>query len=75
MDFWCRGRVDIAQVTAEPAEEVLLADISVRLLVSGGGNQKKYLEIFRCPGQVFSYKTFKQRFFQQNVFIHKLEIP
>lgn len=31
MDFWCRGRVDIAELTAEPAEEVLLADISVKL--------------------------------------------
>ena len=33
MDFWCRGRVDIAELTAEPAEEVLLTDISVRLFI------------------------------------------
>lgn len=40
MDFWCRGRVDTAEATAEPAEDVLLADISVRLLPpeQGGGD-------------------------------------
>ena len=33
MDFWWRGRAEgTAEATAEPAEDMLLADISVRLL-------------------------------------------
>lgn len=41
MDFWCRGRADIAAATAEPAEEVLLADISVRLVIGKGILKKR----------------------------------
>ena len=33
MDFWWRGRAEgTSEATAEPAEDMLLADISVRLL-------------------------------------------
>lgn len=32
MDFWWRGRAEgTAEATAEPAEDMLLADISIRL--------------------------------------------
>lgn len=55
MDFWWRGRAaGTAGATAAPAEEMLLADISVRLSTENGGDHhKKGTKKKRCSSRKF----------------------
>lgn len=59
MDFWWRGRAEgTAEVTAAPAEDMLLTDISVRLSTENswedhGNARKKSCSSLRLKNSVF----------------------
>lgn len=50
IDFWWRGRAEgTAEATAEPAEDMLLADISIRLSTeNSGGDHGKVKKKRNC---------------------------
>lgn len=71
MDFWWRGRAEgTAEATAEPAEDMLLADISVRLSTENSWEDHRNVKEKRnC-----SLLKFKKLIFKNLNWLHVEEI-